>query len=184
MAQKDAKIKFLEHELEEKEREIDALKSRRAEEVGGRDDRLLKLEAKVSELETTVNALVKEVLDQKTLIDKISRTTEKKTAPPKQVTRSGPPAGAEVYERRGGSSPTDRAAPPRQGEAAGEEEAMDLIMQNDGTLKKERRMKSDFIIASSGNVGSGRKPARPSGKILVADSSRRTRDKSAGDTEK
>jgi len=186
MAQKDAKIKFLERELEEREREITAMKDRDAAGQGeGGGDRVSSLEAKVRELEATVKALTAEILDQKAVIDTLSRTREAR-APP--TVRASHPTQAsrprETVERRSPPPPSNRAAPsPRTAWAEDSEEEMDLIMQNDGTLQKEKREKSDYIVASSGYGSTRQKSKRPSGEILVADSARRPRGKGADDTE-
>lgn len=186
MAQKDAKIKFLERELEEREREITAMKDRDSagyEEGGG--DRVSSLEAKVRELEATVKALTAEILDQKTVVEKLSRTAEARTPP--TVRASHPPQAPpqaprpqEPAEKKAPPPPSNRAAPsPRTSWAEDTEENMDLIMQNDGTLQKEKREKSDYIVASSGYGSATRKPAQPSGEILVADSAQKPRKKGA-----
>ncbi|MGC9435073.1 MAG: DUF7518 family protein [Methanomicrobiales archaeon] len=186
MAQKDAKIKFLERELEEREREITAMKDRDAaghEEGGG--DRVSSLEAKVRELEATVKALTAEILDQKTVVDKLSRTAEARTPPPVRASHpTQAPRPQEPVEKKVPPPPSNRAAPsPRTAWAEDTEEDMDLIMQNDGTLQKERREKSDYIVASSGYGSTTRKQARRSGEILVADSARKQRGKGADNTE-
>jgi len=186
MAQKDAKIKFLERELEEREREITAMKDRDAAgQGGGGGDRISSLEAKVSELEATVKALTAEMLDQKAVVDTLSRATEARR--PHTVRALHPtqaPRPRETVERRAPPPPSNRAAPsPRTAWAEDTEEEMDLIMQNDGTLRKEKREKSDYIVASSGYGSTRQRSKKPSEEILVADSTRRRRGKGADDTE-
>ena len=73
MAMKDAKIKYLEHELEEKERALDLFREtdRRESErpVAGSDDgRIVPLERRVRELEAMVKGLTEELLDLKALV--------------------------------------------------------------------------------------------------------------------
>lgn len=181
MAMKDAKIKYLEHELEEKERVLEQL---REVENGPapvtEDDRAATLERRVRELEAVVKGLTGEVLDLKALTLKLAKTADR---------FEGQPAGARPGAARGtvaasqpSSAPTVLVRP-RNAEKLGplpslasrqplsvdpvpaatvSSEEMDLIMQPDGTIKPEVRHKNEYIIAPNGPQ-SRRQGMRPAG---------------------
>jgi hypothetical protein len=165
MAMKDAKIKYLEHELEEKERVLEQLRevdrppapAPVAEEV-----RVGALERRVRELEAVVKGLTEEVLDLKALTIKLVKTAERHESPAPARTGTGrtaePQAPAPtilVRPRNAGklsplpasSSRPQAVADPAPAIPDGE---MDLIMQPDGTIKPELRHKNEYIIASNG----------------------------------
>ncbi|MEN6516968.1 MAG: hypothetical protein ABFC38_02105 [Methanospirillum sp.] len=176
MAMKDAKIKYLEHELEEKERVLEQM--REVDRSPGptpiaEDARIGALERRVRELEAVVKGLTEEVLDLKALTLKLAKTAERHEGPAPVRAGTGrtvePPSSAPtilVRPRNAGklsplpASPSRPLAVPEPAPAipAGE---MDLIMQPDGTIKPELRHKNEYIIASNGpqNRRQGSRPA-------------------------
>ncbi len=166
MAMKDAKIKYLEHELEEKERVLEQMRDVDRAPVPApidEDARIGALERRVRELEAVVKGLTEEVLDLKALTLKLAKTAERHEGP--APVRAGPGRTVEppsssptvlVRPRNAGklaplpaspSRPPQVAAEPAPAIPAGE---MDLIMQPDGTIKPELRRKNEYIIASNG----------------------------------
>ncbi|MCP1663289.1 MAG: hypothetical protein D5R99_07830 [Methanocalculus sp. MSAO_Arc1] len=173
----DARMKFLEHELEEKEREMEKVK-REDEPVrvagGVLDERITALEKKVRELEAMLKGLMDETLDLKSVTRKIVRNVEERDKgaagvppsppieqeevseeDPKQRRRdprsrqrvfseSEPPRSREQQQESRGASPAPETEPPV------DTADMELIMQPDGTLKPEKRVRNDYIVASSG----------------------------------
>lgn len=168
MAMKDAKIKYLEHELEEKERVLEQMREVDREPTTapvGEDVRIGALERRVRELEAVVKGLTEEVLDLKALTLKMAKSAER-------------PEGATAVRARGGRAAVEPPAPapaptilvrPRNAEkleplpsspsrllASAEPapvvsaEEMDLIMQTDGTIKPELRRKNEYIVAANG----------------------------------
>lgn len=153
MAQPDAKIRYLEFELEEKEKLIRMMESSGSGTVA--EDRVAALEKKVREMEALVKGLTQELLDLKSISMKMSKQTEersrqelKRMQPIVQGQAAGDdakPSGSTVVMRRGGRSaePAAPAKPP--------EPEMDMIMQPDGTMKMEpRRGDKNYIVASAG----------------------------------
>ena len=169
MAMKDAKIKYLEHELEEKERVLEHLREvDNAPAPVTEDGRVATLERRVRELEAVVKGLTEEVLDLKALTLKLVKTADRFEGQP-VAARTG--AGrANVAAPQPASAPTvlvrprnaDKLGPllsspsrlPVAGDpvpaAAVSDEGMDLIMQPDGTIKPELRHKNEYIIAQNG----------------------------------
>jgi len=153
MAQTDAKIKYLEHELDQQEKLIQMM-----ENSGASEDRIATLEKKVREMEALVKGLTQELLDLKSIAMKMSKQTEERS---RQELKRGPivqqggapaaPAAAPSYQSSSGSTvirPKSRAS---DAPAAPEEPVMDMIMQPDGTMKLEpRRGEKDYIIARAG----------------------------------
>ena len=157
MAQKDARIRFLERELAEREKEMETMKEPEQPAAPAVDDeRLRELERKVRELEALVKGLTEEVLDLKSVTMKLSREAEERRV--KQVATEGRKAGATLQaepraavEPRVAAVPREPARPTeKQRTAADRSDAnMELIMQNDGTLKPEPRRSSEYIVASN-----------------------------------
>ena len=150
MAQPDAKIKYLEHELDQQEKLIQMMES-----SGASEDRIAALEKKVREMEALVKGLTQELLDLKSIAMKMSKQTEERSrqelkrgpivqsAQPSAAAPSAPAAGGSTVIR-----PKNRAA---EAPAEPAEPAMDMIMQPDGTMKLEpRRGEKDYIVASAG----------------------------------
>lgn len=148
MAQKDARIRFLERELAEREKEMEEMMRTEQPEpqitLEHDDERLRDLEQKVRELEALVKGLMEEFLDMKSVVMALSRDREEERG--KKPTM--------VDERKGGVAPRTEpgiSAEPRLAArpVVKEKENLELIMQNDGTLKPEPRGSSEYIVASA-----------------------------------
>ena len=97
------------------------------------NDRVNELENKVREMEALIKGLTNELLDLKSIVERMSSRMEEKRPP--VLTRA---PGRVTVSPRG----QPEAAPADEGE-------MVRIMQPDGTMKEERRKDSDYIIASA-----------------------------------
>jgi uncharacterized coiled-coil protein SlyX len=97
------------------------------------NDRVNELENKVREMEALIKGLTNELLDLKSIVERLNSRMEEKRPP--LLTR---PAG------RAGVSPRGQPEP-----APVDEGQLVRIMQPDGTMKEERRKDSDYIIASA-----------------------------------
>jgi len=95
------------------------------------NDRVNELEKKVREMEALIKGLTNELLDLKSIVERMSSRMEEKRP---VVTR---PQGRVAVSPKG-----------QPGEGADEGE-LARIMQPDGTMKEERRKDSDYIIASA-----------------------------------
>ncbi|MEN6442577.1 MAG: hypothetical protein WC391_04725 [Methanoregula sp.] len=152
MAQPDAKIRYLEFELNEKEKLVTMMESSGSGAAG--EDRVAALENKVRDMEALVKGLTQELLDLKSIAMKMSKQTEersrqelKRMQPVVQGVTPGIESGSgSTVIMRKGSRQAEPAAP-----AAPVPPAMDMIMQPDGTMKmEERRGDKNYIVASAG----------------------------------
>jgi hypothetical protein len=156
MAQSDAKIKYLEHELDQQEKLITMMETSLS---AATEDRIAALEKKVREMEALVKGLTQELLDLKSVAMKMTKQSEERSR--QELRRGSIVAGAPAPQ----AAPTPTAGTPSSGStiirpkgarqadapAAPEEPAMDMIMQTDGTMKLEpRRGGKDYIVASAG----------------------------------
>jgi hypothetical protein len=140
------------------------------------EERITLLERKMREMEALVKGLTEELLDLKSIAMRLNKVSEEqrmnlKTAKP---ALAGTPAGAP-----GATSgsvtvrprvPTSRASevpePPK-------EEPMEMIMQQDGTLKPEKRKAGgEYVVASAGSgqkkkMGTG--DAKRKDNLIVAE---------------
>ena len=193
MAQKDARIRFLERELAEREKEMETMTEYDQPPVPVQEaegERLRDLERKVRELEALVKGLMGEILDLKSVTMNLSRDAEERKVKP--VAAEGRKAGATLRaEPRASAEPAapSRAAEPpgsaqlaekRPARPAPEDRDLELIMQNDGTLKPEPRRSSEYIVASTkfGNApvkGRGR-GGRSSDRTLFVEQKKREVD--------
>ena len=152
MAQSDAKIKYLEFELEEQEKMITMMENPVT--AAATEDRLAALEKKVREMEALMKGLTQELLDLKSVAMKMSKQTEERSR--QELMRTpivqGAQPGASGTVSSGSSTVVMRKGA-RQAEVpqAPAEPTMDMIMQPDGTMKMEpRRGDKDYIVASAG----------------------------------
>jgi hypothetical protein len=169
MAKKDARIRFLERELAEREREMETMTiPEQPVNLEVDDERLRDLERRVQDLEALVKGLTAEVLDLKSVTMNLYRDMEVRKTTPAAPERKAA-ADAVRAERRIGSGPRVHAEPrvperpveARPPEPAAPRGDLDLIMQNDGTLKPEPRRSSEYIIAST---KTGNAPPKARGK--------------------
>ncbi|WP_211530473.1 hypothetical protein [Methanocalculus chunghsingensis] len=173
-------MKFLEHELEEKEREL--VKVKREEEPPREADdtaRVIVLERRVRELEAMQKGLMEELLDLKSVTRKLARSVEEREkeeiqpvlmkAPDARPRSRAASEGVvpQVTVRRTARAPAAEVPPEPEEEI--DRSDMDLIMQPDGTLKPEKRSGNDYIVASSGYApASQMKKGRISSNIYEA----------------
>jgi hypothetical protein len=163
MVQSDAKIKYLEYELDEQEKKITMMES-----SGPNEDRIAALEKKVREMEALVKGLTQELLDLKSIAMKMSKQTEERS---RQELKRGPIVQSSAQPVAPAAQPTVSASGttvirPKgtrsDSPAAPAEPIMDMIMQPDGTMKLEpRRGDKNYIVASAGY---GRKKGRDAGR--------------------
>jgi len=166
MAQTDAKIKYLEHELDQQEKLITMMES-----SGASEDRIAALEKKVRDMEALVKGLTQELLDLKSIAMKMSKQTEErsrqelKRAP---IVQGAQPAAPPAPSASGSTviRPKGRSEAP----AAPAEPVMDMIMQQDGTMKLEpRRGDKDYIVASAGYGKNKKGVSKPKqGELIYA----------------
>lgn len=154
MAQSDAKIKYLELEIEEQEKMITMMENPVT--AAATEDRLVALEKRVRDMEALMKGLTQELLDLKSVAMKMSKQTEERSrqelkrgavvqgAQPQPASANmASPSGSSTVVMRKGARPAEAAVP--------QEPAMDMIMQSDGTMKLEpRRGDKDYIVASAG----------------------------------
>jgi len=165
MAQTDAKIKYLEHELDQQEKLITMMES-----SGASEDRIAALEKKVRDMEALVKGLTQELLDLKSIAMKMSKQTEErsrqelKRAP---IVQGAQPAAPPAPSASGSTviRPKGRSEAP----AAPAEPVMDMIMQQDGTMKLEpRRGDKDYIVASAGYGKNKKGISKKQGELIYA----------------
>jgi uncharacterized coiled-coil protein SlyX len=97
------------------------------------NDRVNELEKKVREMEALIKGLTNELLDLKSIVERMNSRMEEKRPP--VVTR-----------QQGGRVTVSQKGQP---EAPVDEGEVVRIMQSDGTMKEERRKDSDYIVASA-----------------------------------
>jgi alanine racemase len=120
------------------------------------EDRIAALEKKMRDMEALLKGLTGELLDLKSIAMKMSKQTDERIkqdlrrpgivvqgSQPSADVASPSSAGSTVVMRKGARQPDVPAAPA--------EPAMDMIMQQDGTMKLEpRRGDKDYIVARAG----------------------------------
>ena len=75
MAQSDAKIKYLEHELDQQEKLIKMIETSG---TGVSEDRIARLKRRLRDMEALVKGLTQELLDLKSIAMKMSKQTEER----------------------------------------------------------------------------------------------------------
>lgn len=140
------------------------------------DDRIAALERKLKEIEALVKGLTEEFLDLKSITMKLSKASEERSRQELKrvqpiVQGVQPLAGA--GGAAGGSTVVMQRKSARQQEAAAAkpgEPSMDMIMQNDGTMKLEpRRGEKNYIIATAGyGRKKGKEPAKKQSDLIYA----------------
>ena len=128
------------------------------------DDRITALERRMRELEAMVKGLTDELLDLKSIAMRLNKVNEERRAELKMTRPASPGTSGTVVTPKRVIPPAPKAQP--------EPEKMDMIMQPDGTLKPERRVSSDYIVASGRYSKKGKQQAEGSGKksdLIVAE---------------
>jgi TolA-binding protein len=176
MAQKDGIIRNLEHQLRERDQEIERLTSTTHQEP--QDLQKMKdLEMKVVEMESMIKGLTEELLDLKSVVRKLVRVQEER-----EVRERRPPTPVTIAKQA--PEPVAKQPPQEKPEAVvvkdkvepdivpvpvrTEPEETVMIMQADGTLKPEQRHAEGMIIASNRPGFPQKNAARPSSdKIII-----------------
>lgn len=122
------------------------------------EDRIAVLEKKMRDMEALVKGLTGELLDLKSIAMKMTKQSDDRIKqdlrrPPLVVQGSQPSQSAEVASPSSGGSTVVMRKGARQSDvpATPAEPIMDMIMQQDGTMKLEpRRGEKDFIVARPG----------------------------------
>ena len=122
------------------------------------EDRIAALEKKMRDMEALVKGLTGELLDLKSITMKMTKQSDDRIKqdlrrPPLVVQGSQPSQSAEAASPSYGGSTVVMRKGARQSDdpATPAEPAMDMIMQQDGTMKLEpRRGEKDFIVARPG----------------------------------
>ena len=175
MAQKDARIRFLERELAEREKEMETMKDQEQPPVQeAEDERLRDLERKMRELEAVVKGLTEEVLDVKSVMMKTLRDVDERRKAAAETKKAGISLKAEprIMAEPRPAHAADQKTPARQTPqrapapvpAPVDDRDLELIMQNDGTLRPEARRSSEYIVASTGSGIATAKGRGKSGK--------------------
>ena len=156
----DAKLRDLEHLVQEKEREIQMLRENiHNYNVSNpvSEERMVKLEREVKEIEGLVRGLTAEMLDLKAWVQKLAKAVEEEPAEKRVVSSDKADKGREypvvespkvAAERR--SAEKARSAPVVQEveeKPAEDEDEEVLIIQPDGTMKREAKFGEDMIVA-------------------------------------
>ena len=164
MVQPDAKIRYLEFELEEKEKMVRMMESSGS---GAGEDRVAALEKKVNEMEALVKGLTQELLDLKSIAMKMSKQTEERSRQElkrmQPIVQGSQVSGSAAAPQQGGSTVVIRKGARVEAEPqAPAEPAMDMIMQTDGTMKLEPRRGKRTISLLRPAMAGTRKEPRPS----------------------
>lgn len=184
MAKKDARIRFLERELAEREKEVETMAEQSTEPVV-EDERMRDLERKVRELEALLKGLTAEVLDLKSVTMNLFREMEERKARPAVPEARTAPVTLQAEPRIAAEPRTHtrpRApVPAAEKRPAAKEENLELIMQNNGTLKPEARKPSEYIVASTKFEdtpvkGRGRKGKQSDRTVFVEQKKRKVED--------
>jgi len=156
----DAKLRDLEHLVQEKEREIQMLRENiHNYNVSNpvSEERMVKLEREVKEIEGLVRGLTAEMLDLKAWVQKLAKAVEEEPAEKRVVSSDKADKGREypvvespkvAAERR--SAEKARSAPAVQEveeKPADDKDEEVLIIQPDGTMKREAKFGEDMIVA-------------------------------------
>lgn len=162
----DAKIRDLEHIMEEKEREIQMLRDSIHEYNNSNpvsEERIVAIERDLKEINGLVRGLTAEMLDLKACVQKFSKFTDDGPLFKREEVKSKNYPVVEspkvVAERK--SAEKARSAPREEPKEELPEEVM--IMQPDGTIKREVKSGDDMIVADhrAGRMGVNGMTRRP-----------------------
>jgi hypothetical protein len=133
------------------------------------EERISALERKIKEIDALVKGLTEELLDLKSIAMRLNKVSEERGRADLKMTRPAAPAGSStvVVSKR---PITPQAARTPEPEPAPEE--MSMIMQQDGTLKPEKRKTGDYIVASASYSKKGKPQVSGAGKkseLIVAE---------------
>lgn len=177
MAQKDGLIRNLEHQLRERDQEIERLTSN-APQDPQELHKMKDLEMKVVEMESMIKGLTEELLDLKSVVRKLVRVQEEREVrerhPPAPVTIAKQPS-EQATKQPAQAKPEAEVVVKKEPEPAivsspapAERKQTVMIMQADGTLRPEERYSEDMIIASNRPGFPQKNTGRPSSdKIII-----------------
>ncbi len=151
----DAKVRDLEHVLEEKEREVQMLRDS-IHEYNTRnpvsEERIKGVEKRLNELDSLVKGLMEEMLDVKACLQKISKSLDEN---PVQVPKRVPRESKESRRYPPVVSPSAAAEMKASASESGSEtegsKREKLIIQPDGTMKPELQSGEEMIVADHRN---------------------------------
>ncbi|MBP2133932.1 hypothetical protein J2128_001886 [Methanomicrobium sp. W14] len=157
----DAKIRDLEHIVEEKEREIQMLRDSIHEyNTNGpvSEERVLKIERDLKEIDGLVRGLTAEMLDLKACVQKISKAVDMNSAqakvPADSKSKKYPLVESpKVVAERKSALKSDASPKQEEADDFDEDPGEAMIIQPDGTMKRETKIGDDMIIAD--NKGGG-----------------------------
>jgi hypothetical protein len=140
------------------------------------DDRIAVLERKGKEIEALVKGITEELLDMKSIVMKLSKASEERSRQElkrvQPIVQGAQPQGVAGGAAPGGSTVVMRPKSARQSDAPAkaDEPSMDMIMQNDGTMKLEtRRGDKSYIVASAGyGRKKGKDPSKKQSDLIYA----------------
>lgn len=191
MSLKDAKIRYLTQELDEQERKIQMMKDDAQAPViagvGSNEERILALERKMKEQEALLKGLTEELLDLKSIAMRLNRASEERHAEIRRAQPVAAQAGATVTQPQAQSAgastvvmqrrtrsdvPASSSSQPEVQIMTADDEG-DLIMQPDGTMKREKRRGDKNYIIASGNFrkggAKGDARSKPKQDLIVAE---------------
>lgn len=174
----DAKLRDLEHIVQEKEREIQMLRENIHNYNASNpvsEERIIKLEREVKEIEGLVRGLTAEMLDLKAWVQKLAKTVEDEPVDRRTVVSEKSDKGRDypvvesprvAAERRSAEKARSAPAAPVQEIVEEKKDNEVLIIQPDGTMKREEKFGEDMIVADhrasarQPRVSGGREPDR------------------------
>ncbi len=151
----DAKVRDLEHIVQEKEREIQMLRENIHNYNASNpvsEERVVKLEREIKEIEGLVRGLTAEMLDLKAWVQKLAKSVEEEPAERRVISsekvRDYPVVESPKVAADRRTAEKARSAPVVQEieEDKAEDEEV-LIIQPDGTMKREAKFGEDMIVA-------------------------------------
>jgi len=155
----DAKIRDLEHDLEEKEREVQMLRES-IHEYNTRnpvsEERMKGVEKRINELDGLMKGLMEEMLDIKACMQKISKSLDEGEIPAPRRAQRGAKESRRYPPVVSPSAAAEKKA--STAEVTGAEASKEtMIIQPDGTMKPEVQSGEEMIVADH---RSGRSPGR------------------------
>lgn len=151
MAQKDAIIRNLERQIEEKDRELSEMKESIGSSAPVVDERVREIEKRIMHLESNIKGLTDEVLDLKAIVMKLTADSVEKSPVKPRVVVSRPEED-DIQVRKESTKRVAARSGPAARAGLEDEENTAMIMQTDGTLKPEKRPSNSMIVAQSGNA--------------------------------
>ncbi|MBN1432413.1 MAG: hypothetical protein JW931_06535 [Methanomicrobiaceae archaeon] len=172
----DAKVRDLEHVLEEKEREVQMLRDSIHEynkQNPVNEERIKGVERRVNELDGLLKGLMQEMLDIKACMQKISKSLDDGAVPvPKRVPRESKESGRYPPVVSPSAAAERKAASTAVAESNTKDSSKEtLIIQPDGTMKPEIQSGEEMIVADhrTGRPAARRGDPRERKPLIFAD---------------